>query len=244
MSPFSKWCKERLFNGPFTVQPATDRGIIASKPLAQFGNAARDAADGHNPVVAPVSILADAGCPNAIENVVSRFVIHPFNAPAFLSTAHILKKVVKRIKPPLANKKVSTAVIFESFVVLVRATRFHVSPTNVRGALAVLRVPMSKHSRSGHLNPQTPTRFSLSSTKVAVRNNKFFPAITATTAVPVAFSGFSSRQNNKSSKSFADEVNSSRHNVRLSISDVVFSDACPARTGTHRDYGVMFKKVN
>ncbi len=199
--------------------------IFLLKLFAECGKTAGGSSHRYDLVVASVSILFGVVSPNAVQRLVTQGIIDSFNRPTFLSWTHLGQKSLKR-QPLLAHGNASCTVPLERCAVGIDASLDHGRPHVVNSGSGQ---PMSGSAISdGFSAARTSTRLRRASAQTFVALDAKHAAVTQAPtigATPAVTSNprRSVCEDNYPSKSPSNKGFSGRHNVRLSISNVVFS---------------------
>lgn len=212
-----------------------------AKKYTKLGKTSSLASDCVNFVASFVPLPFLNRSPATIAWLIVSVIIYSIYFKIVGTLAHILQKILE-LKPSTAHRYASFPVIFVSSCLWVIAPVCHVSPRCICATFISDRsVAVLCSSCSGGFYPQASTRFYLPAFYIPIRDS-FYDSTSAKTFRDSFFvsrlvsSRDSIANHFKSSKSLTDEGYSCRHNFDDTI--VVFSDGCPATTGTCYDYGI------
>lgn len=211
------WFKQSTFNFPSEFKSSPNSSQVAFKPFAQFSYAGSDSSDSVNYIAPRVPSLLLSSSPDAIRFTIAESVVHPLKSQSVRTFTHVCEEILER-KPTFADFNSSVAVIF-GIRFPFTAPVLHVKPHVVDSAF---RASMLSDSFACQFSVKTATGFCVTRPEVSICNNDLL----ATVAQANTFTGTSIGISNykKSCESLVNEVYSGRHNVRVSISNVLFSN--------------------
>lgn len=93
---------------------------------------------GYKSIAPPIALLMCARHPFAIVSRISLAVVCPVNGHPIWRMAHIFKKILKAIKPSIANLYSSATVIFKCFAVWIAAPLLNSAPNAVGSAFRII----------------------------------------------------------------------------------------------------------
>jgi hypothetical protein len=225
---------QSAFDAPSKVQSTVKRFLGKMEHFCQISYASRNSEYGNYSILARISGLLSPSSPSAIIFAVTIIVVNALNAFALGSYSHVFKKTLERM-PSFANSNSPPAVIFVVRIRFATASVQHMQPSCVSGGQFTIRsMAVFPHD----VSPQTTARMDMTIEKQFIFNSSEVAAVAlnngATSSVLCRWGSLS--EDNKSSKSFADNIYSSRHGVRAFTFDIVFNSGRPATTGARCAY--------
>lgn len=195
--------------------------------------ATSESAHGNDRVAAAISTLLLARCPLAVSWFIATVIIYPFNGKPFGAIAHIVQEIDERFSPFSADTNAAASVIMKTVPVWVFTAVNHSRPTLIDQSTVQ---PMSNRRRISTdaalptFSPcQRTVKHSRNCTALARNNARSLVSATG------QYARWSIAQHFPFAKGAPNKREFRRHNVRLSISNVVFSSGRPARTGARCD---------
>lgn len=226
--------EERDFLRPTQMKSRPNTTLVDAEVLAQFRQTRRHTSHSKHKIVPLVSPLLLVGCPPAIAWLIVSMLIWPtVDFQSWRAFSHVGKEVLERQSPPSAHCNAAPAIRWESGVVRILASLDHIGPCLISSSSTLLvrcfcfRSPFFL---------KTPAGLRMSRAKTFVPSDKNISTIaldpTSSTALPVRASvRFCGTKYDSSSKTDSNGARFKRHNVRLSLSNVVASGGHPASTG-------------
>lgn len=211
------WLKQSSLDFPSEIKPPPNATQVAFKPFAQFGYAGSNSSDRVNYVTPRVPCLSHPVRPANVERLVANRILNTLQRPSLFTFANVGKEILE-LQPSFADTYSTLNVVLGILMPSI-ASVYHVAPHTVDSRF---RTTVSGSNFRCSFSTKTATGFCVARHEMAICNNHLCSTVAQANTLTGTSIGISNYK--KSCESLVNEVYFGRHNVRLSISNVLFSN--------------------